>query len=493
MTTVLIVGSGPTGLTLACDLARRGVAVRIIEKSAAFPRSSRAKGPNQRSLEVLEDLGVAERIAAAGRSGIVVRKYWNGQHTGDTDPFAGATPTPDVPFDRTYLIAQWELEAILRERLAGYGVSVELGVELTGFLQHDRGVTAELAGGGRIEAAYLIGCDGAHSTVRKLTGSTLTGTTNEEQVMVCGDVRAEGLDRDVWHQWFDETGGVMLCPIPNTTSSWWFQAGPERDAEGKPVPPSLEGFQRLFDRHARVPGIRFTEATLLSTYRVNVRMVAEYRFGRVFLAGDAAHVHPIAGGLGMNTGIQDAFNLGWKLGMVASGQAADTLLDTYGEERLPVAAQTLEITSGRLRAALESVRKPGGGLEVVVTKDTSGLGVAYGWSSLSRHGGDGLLQAGDRAPDAPCRDAGGRSVRLFEVFAGPHFTVLAFGAAVTIDDERVRTCVIGDGGLVDDGGHARRAYGISGDALVLVRPDDHIAMIASTPDEITDYLDALAA
>ncbi|WP_232661735.1 FAD-dependent monooxygenase [Pseudonocardia sp. TRM90224] len=493
MTTVLIVGSGPTGLTLACDLARRGVAVRIIEKTPAFPRSSRAKGPNQRSLEVLDDLGIADRIVAAGRSGIVMRKYWNGQHTGDTDPFAGIITTPDVPFDRTYLIAQWELEAIMRERLAGYGVSVELGVELTGFTQHDGGVTAEIAGGDRIEAAYLVGCDGAHSTVRKLTGSSLTGTTNEEQAMVCGDVDIDGLDREVWHQWFDETGGVMLCPIPNTAASWWFQAGPERDAAGLPVPPSLESFQRLFDRHARMPGITITDATLLSTYRVNVRMVAEYRFGRVFLAGDAAHVHPIAGGLGMNTGIQDAFNLGWKLGMVASGQASDKLLDTYEEERLPVAAHTLDITSGRLRAALESVRTPGGGLEVVVTKDTSNLGVAYGWSSLSHHDGDGVLEAGDRAPDAPCHDAAGAPVRLFEVFAGPHFTVLAFGAAVAIDDERVRTCVIGEGGLVDDGGHARRAYGITGDALVLVRPDNHIALITSTPAEITGYLDALAA
>ena len=494
MTTVLIVGSGPTGLTLACDLARRGVAVRVIEKTAEFPRTSRAKGPNQRSLEVLEDIGVTDRIAATGRAGIVMRKYWNGEHAGDTDPFAGSAPTPDAPYDRAYLIAQWELEAILREHMSTYGVSVELGVELTGFTQDGDGVTAELADGGRIQASYLVGCDGARSTVRKLIGGSLTGTTNEEQVMVCGDVEADGLDRDVWHQWFDETGGVMLCPIPNTRSGWWFQSGPERTEDGSPVEPSLESFQRLFARHTRMPGHTISTATLLSTYRVNVRMVDRYRNGRVFLAGDAAHVHPIAGGLGMNTGIQDAANLGWKLGMVATGQAGEALLETYEEERLPVAANALEITSERLRAALESVSRPGGGLEVVVTKDTSNLGIAYGWSSLSVHSGDGQLAAGDRAPDAPCHDAAGTPVRLFEVFAGPHFTLLAFGAAVAPSmDDTVRVCRIGPGGLVDTGGHARGAYGITGDALVLVRPDNHIALIASDPSEITAYLDALTA
>lgn len=184
-------------------------------------------------------------------------------------------------------------------------------------------------------------------------------------------------------QWFDEDGGVMLCPIPGTARSWWFQAGPERDADGGVVAPSRESFQGLLDRHARIPGLTVAEASLLSVYRVNVRMVDRYRFGRVLLAGDAAHVHPVAGGLGMNTGIQDAFNLGWKLGMVATGEAGPGLLDTYEEERLPVAAWTLEITSDRLTAAMQAVATPGGGLDVVATKDTTGLGVGYPWSSLA--------------------------------------------------------------------------------------------------------------
>jgi len=522
MSTVLIVGSGPTGLTLACDLARRGIGVRIIEKSPHFPRSSRAKGPNPRSLEVFADLGVADRIIAAGGAIRVMRKYRDGQVITDTDPHQGTAPTPGAPYDRGTLIPQWRLEEILRHRLAEYGVRVELDAELVEFTQDDAGVTARLADGRCVEASYLVGCDGGHSTVRKALGVRFDGTTDETQVMVCGDVDLDGLDRDIWHQWFDADGAVMLCPIPGTVRSWWFQAGPERDGEGGLVAPSLAGFQRLFDRHARLPGITLGDATLLSTYRVNVRMVDRFRVGRVFLAGDAAHVHPIAGGLGMNTGIQDAFNLGWKLAMVASGQAGAGLLDTYEEERLPVAAWTLDVSSDRLRAVLEATKKPGGGLDVVGTPETSTLGLGYRWSSLSWDGDgrEGRLRAGDRAPDAPCRDFAGSVVRLFEVFAGAHFTLLGFGSRSRESLHRVASewgetvciCAVDadpagladpegggladpEAGLADPDGHARGAYGITGDALVLIRPDNHVALTAPAdgPDTILNYQAMIAA
>ncbi|WP_327675555.1 FAD-dependent oxidoreductase [Kitasatospora sp. NBC_00458] len=518
MTSVLIVGAGPTGLTLACDLARRGIAVRIIEKAPEYPRSSRAKGPNPRSLEVLDDLGVVDRILAAGAEPPVMRKYRDGRPIADTHPYEGSRPTPDAPYDRGWLIAQWRLEEVLRNRLAEYGVSVELATELVGFAQDGDGVVATLADGGRIGARYLVGCDGGHSPVRKLLGVSFAGRTAEDQVMVCGDVELDGPDRDRWHQWFDEDGAVMLCPIPGTRSGWWFQAGPERDDDGSPVEPSREGFQRLLDRHARMPGARLTDASLLSTYRVNVRMADRYRVGRAFLAGDAAHVHPIAGGLGMNTGIQDAFNLGWKLAAVLTGRAGADLLDTYEEERLPVAAWTLDLTSERLSAALEAIKEPGGGLDVVFTPETTNLGLGYRWSSLSREpdgrrgaadepgqdGPGGRLRAGDRAPDAPCRDgATGAPVRLFEVFAGPHFTLLGFGAgsapalreAAAAHGDAVRVCAVDAGpeGLLDDRGHARSAYGITGDALVLIRPDNHVALTAPADDAraVTDYLEGL--
>ncbi|MFG2506129.1 FAD-dependent monooxygenase [Streptomyces rubiginosohelvolus] len=539
MTDVLIVGAGPTGLVLACDLARRGAAVRIVDRSPVPPRTSRAKGPNARSLEILDDLGVAEEVLAAGSAPLPMLKYRDRLPVAETDPWADSAPSPGAPYDRGRLIAQWRLEEILRDRLAGYGVRVELGREVTGLAEGPGGrhVDVTFAEGRTERARYVVGCDGAHSSVRKRLGIGFEGTTAEDQVMVCGDVDlADGaLDRTRWHQWFDEDGAVMLCPIPGTRTGWWFQAGPERDGRGRPLAPTADGFRRLLARHTALPGPALTRAELLSTYRVNVRMADRFRAGRVFLAGDAAHVHAVAGGLGMNTGIQDAFNLGWKLGLVLAGHAGAELLDTYEEERLPVAARTLDLTSERLRATLEAIRRPGGGLDAAITPDTTGLGVGYRWSSLARghsearKAGDVSPEApdaevrtvrdgerpapgpGDRAPDAPCVDAvTGARTRLHRVFAGPRTTVLGFGpgsaaalreVAAAYGDAGVRTCRVyaahedrdtsapGEA-VVDDEGHAAAAYGRGApdgtgtgtSTVVVVRPDHHLGLSAPAAD-----------
>jgi 2-polyprenyl-6-methoxyphenol hydroxylase-like FAD-dependent oxidoreductase len=199
----------------------------------------------------------------------------------------------------------------------------------------------------------------------------------------------------------------MLCPLPGT-SAFQVQASHELGQDGTPLEPTLETFQRTFDRVAGIPGVRLHDLTWRSTYRVNVRMVDRLRVGRVFLAGDAAHVHPIAGGLGMNSGIQDAYNLGWKLGLVLAGAAAPDLLDTYGEERLPVASWLLNITSEVLDAVLAAIAESGGGLDAGASTELTQLQLGYRWSRLSRHGlphhtasRAGGLRAGDRAPDAP--------------------------------------------------------------------------------------------
>ncbi|MEV7844125.1 FAD-dependent oxidoreductase [Streptomyces cyaneofuscatus] len=532
-TDVLIVGAGPTGLTLALDLARRGAAVRIVDKSPAHPRTSRAKGPNPRSLEILADLGVVDEVLAAGSAPLPMRVYRDHRPVAETDPWADAAPTPATRFDRPWLIAQWRLEEILRARLAGHGVRVELGREVVGLAEGADGhhVDVTFAEGRAERARYVVGCDGAHSPVRRLLGITFDGTTAEDQVMVSGDVELdhEDLGRDRWHQWFDADGAVMLCPIPGTRTGWWFQAGPERDADGRPLAPTLDGFRRLFTRHTGLPGRHLTRAELLSTYRVNVRMADRYRVGRVLLAGDAAHVHAIAGGLGMNTGIQDAFNLGWKLGQVLTGQADAGLLDTYEEERLPVAAWTLDLTSDRLRATLEAIREPGGNLSSAMTPETAGLGIGYRWSSLAgtKAGTEagkapdapataphpGNRSPGDRAPDAPCRDAAtGERTHLYGTFAGPHTTVLGFGpasaavlrevAAAYGEGPGVRACRVyaadedhgtaEPGSLIDDQGHAAAAYGFGagGSGLVVIRPDHHVGIVAPAgdPGSVREYL-----
>ncbi|MFD4559328.1 FAD-dependent monooxygenase [Streptomyces sp. NPDC058469] len=499
---VLIVGAGPTGLTLAIELARRGAGVRIVDAAPAPHRESRGKGLQSRTLEVLEDVGVTERVLTAGTTRLPFRKYFDGAHVNDTDPFAETRPTPDAPYERGVLIGQWQVEKLLRERLAEFGVGVEPGTEVTGFEQDEDGVTAVLADGERIRAGYLVGCDGGRSRVRKAMGVRFEGTTEETQSMVVGDVEAEGISRDVWHQWFaSDGGGVMLCPMPGT-NSFQFQAGPELDASGEPLPPSLESFQRIFERYARVPGVTLTDPTWLSVWRVNVRMVDRMRVGRAFLAGDAAHIHPIAGGLGMNTGIQDAYNLGWKLALATAGQAGPGLLDTYEEERLPVAAWTLGISTDLYARVREAVREPGTGVEAAAPPP---MGTGYRWSSLATlatpatpatTGDPAVLRPGDRAPDAPCLDASGNPIRLFQVYADPRFTLLGFGTEVAgavgklgaEHDDLLQAFTVDGGDLRDHEGHARRAYGVTDPALVLVRPDNHIALLTRDPAEVANYL-----
>jgi 2-polyprenyl-6-methoxyphenol hydroxylase-like FAD-dependent oxidoreductase len=497
---ILIVGAGPTGLTLACELARRHVAFRIIEGASQHPVGSRGKGLQPRSLEVLDDLGVIDRILAAGRFHIRFRGYDGATVLGEWDWHEGRVPTPHVPYASTLLIPQWRVEEILRDRLAALGGAVELATTLTGFIQDEEGLTVTLLRDGESEQtrfAYLVGCDGGHSLVRKTLGVSFEGETFESQRMLVGDVGVEGLDREHWHAWPKAKGGpIALCPLPGT-NSFQFQAllSTATDLE-----PSLETFQRTFNERTGRCDIELRNASWLSVYRANVRMVDRYRVGRAFLAGDAAHVHSPAGGQGMNTGIQDAYNLGWKLGHVLAG-APDGLLDTYEEERLPIAAWLLGVTSKLHNQGFR------GNASESRSSETLQLQLNYRGGSLARDDREspGNVQAGDRAPDAPCQDTAGTPIRLFDTFRGTHFTLLAFGGTHVgmIADVNLRYgptvrayTVIrpeeksGDGALIDSGGFARIGYDIDGDALVLVRPDGHVGLVAGpgTLGQLHEYL-----
>jgi 2-polyprenyl-6-methoxyphenol hydroxylase-like FAD-dependent oxidoreductase len=483
MTDVLIVGAGPTGLTLACDLARRGIATRIIDRAPAFPHGSRGKGLSPRSLEVLDDLGVIDRVLAAGVTHLPHRKYRGSEVVAEVDPEAGRVPTPDTPYPTGLLLPQWRIEQILRDRLAEFGLAVESGVELRGFIAHADGVTATVSTD-EIRARYLIGCDGARGTVRRTLGLPLRGSTPDVQLMAVGDVQVDGLGREAWHQWLGETGGIMLCPLPGTVS-FQVQASHELDDDGAPLPPTLERFQRTFDRVAGVPGVRLHNLTWASTYRVQIRMVDQLRIGPVFLAGDAAHVHPIAGGLGMNSGIQDAYNLGWKLDLVLTGAAAPDLLDTYDAERLPVASWLLDITSQRLDAVLAAIKQTGGGVDAVASTELTQLALGYPWSRLSQGTGrdpDRRPRPGDRAPDAILP-----SGRLFDLFRGPHFTLLGIGTRAAAAVDTLATTNLIRSHLIT----SPTTY--PNDTLVLVRPDGYIGLVTNATDTnaVTAYLASL--
>lgn len=505
-TAVLIIGAGPTGLTLACDLARRGVAVRIVDKAPAHFTGSRGKGLQPRSIEVFDDLGVVDRVIASGVDHLPFRNLRDGVVVRDVDPYADAVPTPSVPYPCRLIIPQRRVEEILRERLADFGVTVELGTELVAFAQDASGVRAELAGPRgpeTVEAEYLVGCDGGHSTVRRQLGLTLAGTTNDAEAMILGDVVVRGLAPDRWYMWARSDGRfVALCPFV-ADDSWQLQVVVPPDEHGRLPDPTLDTFREIVSDVVADPSITVDSATWTSTYRVNVRMVERYQVGRAFVAGDAAHVHSPAGGLGMNTGLQDAYNLGWKLAMVLAGQANPALLETYQEERLPIAAWTLGFSSRQLERIGAAI-PTGGTWPTDVSTEATQLSIEYRWSSLSRTVGERTtLTAGDRAPDAPVHDnRTGAETRLFDLFRGPHFTLLAFGEACdrVLSEVRnrfgslVHTVLVGEStvdGVADTHGHAA-AYHPTGDTLVLVRPDGYIGLIAP-PDEhvVLDYLTEL--
>jgi 2-polyprenyl-6-methoxyphenol hydroxylase-like FAD-dependent oxidoreductase len=215
-----------------------------------------------------------------------------------------------------------------------------------------------------------------------------------EHTMLLGDVEVDGLDADVWHTWIGR-GFYALAPF-RTVPQWQVQIV---SLDAPDLEPSLEVFQRLFDEMVGLSGVRLSNPTWLSTYRVNIRMVRDFRVGNVFLAGDAAHVHPPAGGLGLNTGVQDAYNLGWKLAAVVNGEAGDELLDTYEAERRPIAEWTLGTSASGLEKIAKAVQSGTGGIEAGQSPEHRQLGLGYPDSPLSRNlvDWDGP-KAGERAP-----------------------------------------------------------------------------------------------
>jgi 2-polyprenyl-6-methoxyphenol hydroxylase-like FAD-dependent oxidoreductase len=506
-TGVLIVGAGPTGLTLACDLARRGIDHRIIDTAERHSTASRAKTIQPRSLEVADDLGVVDRILALGATRVPTRHYERDRVLSEAVEAAiGLPPSPDVPFPTPVWISQPHIEAALRDRLAEFGGQVEPATTATALTQDDDGVTVTTRtpdGTRQIRARYVVGSDGGHSAVRRLTHITLEGTTYDRHRWYLGDVRVDGLDRHCQHVWMTPESGVLsLFPLPGT-DKWQFQASIPT-GETAPAEPSLELFQQIFARRAGLPGVRIHDPGWLSLYRVNVRMADRYHAGRVFLAGDAAHVHSPAGGQGMNTGIQDGYNLGWKLAAVLGG-ADPGLLDTYEEERRPVARAVLEDSTARLRMVMRAAGVGDGShAQRNLTDDfTTGITLAYRDSRLSHRapGESHRVQAGDRAPDAPCTHPGdGRRIRLFDLFRGPHWTLLTFRDDHSDDQGldrplaedpgvRLRAYTVttdpataGPDAVVDTGHHARRAYDTSGGELVLVRPDGYIALRCPSGD-----------
>ncbi|MGS0562162.1 FAD-dependent monooxygenase [Microbacterium aurugineum] len=472
---VLIVGAGASGLTLACDLERRGVSYRLIDASPGGFPGSRAKGVQPRSAEVFDDLGVLARLVERSTMypplGVHI-----GPLTVKRTMIALHPPTPDVPHPDTLLAPQYATDLSLRERLEELGGSVRYATRLRSFAQDEAGVTAEIQsdeGMETITASYLVGADGGGSTVRRALRIAFEGTTDESDRMIVADVTLSGLARDRWHVWPRRKGRfVALCPLPGEKFQLMLKLRPQDSANLDTA--AIEALVRDVIGGGKV---RIHDVHWSSVWRPNIRLAERYRQGRVLLAGDAAHVHPPTGAQGLNTGVQDAYNLGWKLGQVLAG-APDALLDSYEAERQPVAARVLGLASG-LYAHLADrplAATKRGDEERQLTLTYRGGPLAPEISSSRQ------IAVGDRAADAPVVTGAGVSTTLFDLFRGPAFTVLAIGAGASEAARTIRwprTGAAVNTVLLHDSRNDefRRIYGVDGDAVLLIRPDGYVGAL----------------
>ena len=439
---ILIVGAGPVGLMMAAELHRHGVRCRLVERRAEPASYCKALGITPRTLEIWDDLGIAQRVLSAGL-GLKGAINVAAGDVSQQEKVGAALPEGAYGF---LVLAQYDAERILADHLKSLGGSIERCVELVGLEQNDKSVCATLkhADGTAetIDCQYVIGCDGGRSAVRHAVNVPFEGE-HYEQTFLLVDVEIDGdfergyAYRMVRIEQGKPVGGGACIPVPGNPRRYRFSTvapdeivPPQLASAGQAatgiaeVGPTLEQAQELlnwfFPAKPKASNLRWS-----AFYRISHRLAAKYRVGRVFLAGDAAHLHPPIGGQGMNTGLQDAYNLAWKLALHVQGVAAPKLLDSYEAERRPIGQQIVERTTKRMNKMFEGkvdTQEP--------LREDSQLFLNYRDSSLVANDllakpedADGPL-AGDRAADVHGleRSFARHEIRLFDLLRGsmPH-------------------------------------------------------------------------
>jgi len=515
---VLVVGAGPTGLTLAAQLQAFGTSFRLVDRQLDRVHESRALAVQPRTLEVLTGLGLADIMVERGNPAVELEMHGRSRTT--------RGPLFDIGLDDTrfpflLFLSQAETEAILGEHLVGGGATIERGVELVGLAGHTHHVACTLRHlAGRvedIEARYVVGCDGAHSAVRQLAGIEFTGA-RYPQTFVLADLDADGPRREAVHAYMGDDGPLFLFPL-GRPATWRMLAMDPPSAGGSvDEPPDLDQLQALVDRYTG-GAVHVHDPVWATYFRIHHRHAGLYRRGRAFLAGDAAHIHSPAGAQGMNTGIQDAWNLGWKLALVVAGDACADLLATYETERMPVGRGVLRFTDRAyriatsrnalvrwlrttlapelVRLALSSRRG-----RALAFRSLAQLAINYRNSPASEEGHPPLRpgpRAGDRLPDAPVTPFGRYPTTLHQVLAPSRFHLLLSGPPDAwppgdAENRSARTTRIDahrlvrqprPGALHDPAGKAHERLALPGPPLAahhLVRPDGYIAYRAAGTD-----------
>lgn len=488
-TQVLIVGAGPTGLVLALWLNKLGVRVRIVEKAERPSTASRALAVQARTLELYRQLGLGDTVAAAGHRVPAVNLWTRGRRRARVDfdnVGAGLTRYPFLQ-----IFPQDAHERLLTERLHDAGVEVERGVELTHFSDDGLRVAAHLrhADGKEevCEAGWLAGCDGAGSTVRHVLEAKFPGGTYSH-VFYVADIEASGppVDGEL-HVALDEANFLAIFPLVQAGRVRLVGVVEEKDKAGD-APPGVEhiGKRGVGQMRLEIEGVNW-----FSTYHVHHRVAAQFRKGRAFLLGDAAHVHSPVGGQGMNTGIQDAINLAWKLASVLAGRAGDSLLDSYETERIAFARRLVattdraftHVTAEGPTAAIIRTKLAPAGLRIALLpriarralfRTVSQITLNYRDMPLST-GRAGRVAGGDRLPWV---EVGGIDNHVPLPRIG--WQVHVYGKA---EPALARWCEGQDVPLHVfgwDTAHGRA--GLMRDALYLLRPDTYVALAAPSGD-----------
>jgi 2-polyprenyl-6-methoxyphenol hydroxylase-like FAD-dependent oxidoreductase len=513
-TEVLVVGAGPTGLTLALQLAGFGVGVRIVDRGADRVHESRALAIQPRTLEVLNGSGVSDDLVEYGNKTVRVRIHAGNRETGVPLFDLGL---PDTAYPYLLFLSQAETERILDEHLAA-GVTVERGVELVDLADGADTAAATLrhrdGSDEQVSAGYVVGCDGAHSTVRRLAGIGFTGGAYP-QTFVLADLEADGVQPGAAHAFLSGTGMLFFFPLLRPATWRILAMRPPADPTPPDAPVALDEVRTLTDTYTG-GAVQVRDPVWMTNFRLHHRAATRYRSGRVFLAGDAAHIHSPAGAQGMNTGIQDAVNLAWKLAHALRGVDDPALLDSYHTERAPVGRMVLRFTDRAFTVATSTnpivrtlrtrlaprliplVLKPRA-LRAYGFRILAELAIRYRRSPLSLDGPHPPRRGpktGDRLPDARII-SNGQPTTLHRLVAAPGWHLLLCGPTHTWTATDVTALAQHHAGILtmhhlpssgdsepDDVGPALRRLGLTptDTAQYLVRPDGHVGYRAGGTD-----------
>ncbi|MDN5857740.1 MAG: FAD-dependent monooxygenase [Pseudonocardia sp.] len=485
MNGVIVIGAGPSGLAVACGLLQQGVPVRVLDRADRPALTSRANILHARGVEVLDRLGALADLRDRAVTVMSVTMHVGGR------PVTTIRIGAEAGRAEAALVAsQAEVEARLRDRLTELGGRVEWGTELVDLAQTRDGVTVTLADGRTAAAGWVLGCDGAHSAVRRLAGIGFPGVPSPEQFLLADAHLDWDVHREGTAGWYAEDGVLLAMPMRDPDGRedrWRLMANVDLT---EPRPPTeralLDRLQELIATRAGRSDGAIREAVWTSVFRIQRRLAEDYRRGRVLLVGDAAHIHSPMGGQGMNTGIGDAENLAWKLGLVVAGRAGDGLLDTYATERRPLAAEVLrgadaatrlQVGAGPVgRFVRDRVMVPVLGLPAVqrwLTGRASQLWVSYRRGPLGggrRQPGRGL-RPGDRVPDR-------RGVLLDAAHSSPSRMYSALRSGWALLDPGDGLCDVAEKHL----GRPVVALRAGEPRAMLVRPDGHLAWSGAPTD-----------